>query len=310
MIMKALQIHTFGGVNNLEIVDIQKPNPGKGQVLVKVYASCVNPFDIKFSEGIIPTIKLPVTLGSDFAGVVCEVGEEATGFAVGNKVYGSANTLSKATGAFAQFAAVPVSIIARMPSNINFNQAASVVLTGVSALQAINEQFQLKGGQKILIHGGAGGIGTIAIQIAKHIGAYIATTVTGDDIPYVKKLGADQVIDYQSQKFEKVLSDYDAVFDTIGGEVFEKSFKVLKPGGIIVSMVAKDDKNLAKEYGVTAISQFTKITTKYLDLITELIEKNIVKPHIDKIFTIDTIREAFIFKEHENVKGKIIIEIQ
>lgn len=307
--MKAAQINKFGHSDVIEIVDIEKPKPGSGQVLVKVYASSINPFDIKFSQGMMPNAKLPVTLGGDVAGVVTEIGEGVENFQVGNKVYGSANALSGASGAFAEYAAVPAGNLARMPKNLDFLQAAAAVLTGVSAVQAIMEHLNLQPGQKILIHGGAGGIGTIAIQLAKHIGAYVATTATGDGIEYVKKLGANEVIDYKTQNFEEILSGCDAVFDTVGGETYKKSFKVLKKGGIIVSMLGKDEK-LAEEYRVTAIAQMTKVNTENLNTLTQFIEDNIITVHVDKVYDFDKIKEAFEEKEKGNVLGKIVIEVQ
>lgn len=324
--MKAAQINKYGSSDVIEIVDIEKPKAGPGQVLIKAYASSVNPVDIKIMEGYMSNIaplKFPATLGSDVAGVVTEVGEGVTEFAVGNKIYGQAIVLAGASGAFAEFVAVPAGMIAKMPKNINFNQAAASVLVGVSVVQALLEHFKLRSGQKILIHGGAGGIGTMAIQIAKSIGAFVATTATGDGIEYVKKLGADQVIDYRNEKFDEIVSDFDAVFDTVGGEVFEKSFKVLKKGrvardshavgspdlGIIVSMVAQDNKKLADQYGVTAISQWTKVTTEHLNMLTDFIENKGLKIFIDKIYTLDTIKEALEAKEKGYVKGKIVIQI-
>ncbi len=307
--MKVAQINKFGGPDVIELVDIEKPSLKPGQVLVKVYASSVNPFDVKLSQGMMPNFKLPMILGGDIAGVVTEIGEGVENFSVGNKVYGSANALSGASGAFAEFAAVPVGNLAKMPKNFDFKEAAAVVLTGVSAVQAITEHFNLQSGQKILIHGGAGGIGTIAIQIAKSIGAHVATTATGDGVEYVKKLGADEVIDYKIQNFEELLSDYDCVFDTVGGEVYKKSFKILKKGGIIASMLGKDEK-LAEEYGVTAIGQGTKVNTENLNKLAYFIEEKNVKAHIEKVYDFDKIREAFAQKETSDVIGKIVIEVQ
>lgn len=307
--MKAAQIKQFGGPEAIELVEIEKPKPQAGQVLVKVYASSINPIDYKVRQGMIPTLKFPFTLGSDIAGVITELGESVNGFAVGNKVYGQAITLAGASGAFAEFAAVNGQNIAKMPDTIDFNEASAVVLTGASAIQALTEHIKLASGQKILIHGGAGGIGSVAIQIAKHLGAHVATTATGPGIDFVKKLGANEVIDYKSQKFEELLSGFDAVFDAVGGQTYEKSFKVLKKDGIIVSMVAGDEKNLAAQYGVTAIMQSTKVTAENLNALTGLIEKKAVKPHIDKIYSFDKIREAFQEQEAGEVLGKIVIQI-
>ena len=193
--------------------------------------------------------------------------------------------------------------------SLDFNEAAAIVLTGCSAVQALVEHMKLQPGQKILIHGGAGGIGTMAIQIAKSVGAYVTTTATGPGIDYVRKLGADYVVDYQKERFEELFEDYDAVFDTVGGEVFENSFKVLKRGGIIVSMVSQDEKKLAEQYIMTAISQFTKVNIEHLNMLTDFVENKEIKVNIDKIFSFDKIRDAFECKEKEDVLGKIVVQI-
>ncbi len=319
--MKAAQIKKFGGIEVIEVADIKKPKIEKGKVLVKVYASSINPVDKIIREGymakMMPNVVFPFTLGTDIAGVVSEVGlpaqaGEAVGdFVVGNKVYGQAIVLAGASGAFAEYALVSPGQIAKMPKNIDFNEAASSVLVGVSAVQALVEHMNLKVGQKILIHGGAGGIGTFAVQIAKSIGAFVTTTATGDGMDYVKKLGADEVIDYKSHTntLENVGMIYDAVFDTVGGEAYTKSFKVLKKGGVVVSMIVPVDEKLAEQYGVTAIAQFTKTTTKNLDILTDFIENKGVKVYIDKIYALDRIKEAFEAKEKGGVLGKIVITI-
>jgi len=306
--MKTAQIKIFGGIEVIEIVDIEKPKPQKGQVLVKIYATSINPIDYKIRQGLLPGIQLPITLGSDVAGVVTQVGEGVESVSVGNKVYGQAIVLGGGSGAFAEFAVVMADTIAKMPEGVDFNQAASMVLAGCSAVQALLEHIKLKKGQKILIHGGAGGIGSIAIQIAKSIGAHVATTATGNGIDFVKKLGADEVIDYQKEHFEEKLSGYDTVFDTVGGETYRKSFGVLKTGGMIVSMVAKDEVKMG-QYGVVAISQWTKVNAENLTVLTSLIESKKVKPQVDKIYTLDRIKEAFEAKEKGEVLGKIVIQI-
>lgn len=309
--MKAAQVKKYGNAEVIEIVNIEKPKVVPGQVLVKVFSSSLNPIDTKMREGLLNSnLPLPFVLGSDIAGVVTELGKGVLDLRVGENVYGQAIVLAGGSGAFAEFARVPSSMVSRMPKNIDFNQAAAVVLTGVSAVQAILEHFHLKAGQKILIHGGAGGIGTVAIQIAKNLGAQVATTATGEGIEYVKKLGADLVVDYSYQKFEEMLSDYDAVFDTVGGQVYEKSFVVLKKGGMLVSMVESVNEKLEKRYRVKAISQFTKVNTGHLALLTKLIEKNEVFANIDKIYSLDKIKEAFNYKEKENVLGKVVVEIR
>ncbi|HUC20173.1 MAG TPA: NADP-dependent oxidoreductase, partial [Candidatus Polarisedimenticolaceae bacterium] len=242
--MKAAQINDYGDPSVIHINEISKPQVSEGKIVAEVYGSSLNPFDTSLRAGymkeMIP-LQLPATLGGDFAGVITEVGEGVTHFRVGDKVYGQAGAVAGNSGAFAEFAATKATQVALMPKNLDFDQAASLPLVGVSALQALTQHIKLAAGQKIFIHGGAGGIGTIAIQIAKHLGATVATTATGDHIGQVEQLGADQVIDYKTQDFSEILSDFDAAFDTVGGDEFNKTFTILKRGGIAVSMIARGD---------------------------------------------------------------------
>jgi alcohol dehydrogenase len=182
-------------------------------------------------------LKFPATLGGDFSGVVVEVSSSVSGFKKGDEVYGQAGTLRGGSGSFAEFVLADIKVTARKPKNIDHVEAAALPLTGVSAWQALVDHIGLSRGKKILIHGGAGGIGTMAIQLAKYLGAYVATTASAKDMEYVQELGADEVIDYKNQSFQDMLKNFDAVFDTVGGDTYEKSFKVLRKGGIIVSML-------------------------------------------------------------------------
>ncbi|MBI5357724.1 NADP-dependent oxidoreductase [Candidatus Saccharibacteria bacterium] len=310
--MKSAQINEYGDPSVIKIVDIEKPKINEDQVLVKVHASSINPFDTAIRAGYMKDnipLKLPITLGGDIAGEVSEIGGSATNLAVGDKVYGQANVVAGNSGAFAEFAATAEQQIAIMPNNLDFLQAASLPLVAVSAWQGLVEHINLKPNQKIFIHGGAGGIGTIAIQIAKNIGAYVATTATGEDIDYVKSLGADEVIDYKTQDFSEALSDYDAVFDAVGGDDFAKSYLVLKEGGVAVSMIAQVDEEKAKEQKIEAIRQMTNVTKNSLNSIRELVESGIVKPQLDKTFKLDEISQAFELKESGKVRGKIVIKI-
>ncbi len=183
-------------------------------------------------------------------------------------------------------------------------------LTGVSALQALIEHIKLTSDQKILIHGGAGGIGTMAVQLAKHLGAYVATTAKASDVAYVKELGADEAIDYENQRFEEVVSQYDAVFDTVGGDTYQRSFSVLKKGGIIVSMLEQPNKELMKQYGVTAISQFTQITTERLLKLAELVDQGVLKVNVDKTFSLDQAGEALAYLRSGKVRGKVAVPLK
>ena len=255
-------------------------------------------------------LQFPVTLGGDIAGIVTKVNAGISNLSVGDKVYGQANVVAGNSGAFAEYAATSAKQIAKMPKNLNFNDAASLPLVGVSALQVLKQHINLKSRQKIFIHGGAGGIGSIAIQIAKHIGAYVASTATGEGIEYVKSLGSDEVIDYKTTDFSKSLKDFDAVFDTVGGNDFNKSLNILKKNGIAVSMIAQADKAKAAELGVTAITQSTKVSTEVLDELRHLVETKVVAPQVKKTYPLKQIKEAFKVRESGTVRGKIVIEIK
>ncbi len=310
--MKAVQINIYGGSDVLEINETApKPSAHKGQVLVEVYAASINPVDWKLRAGYLKDwmpVQFPATQGGDFAGIVLQIGEGVSKFKLGDKLYGSAFVLNGGSGAFGQVAAVNIANSAYKPKSVNFEEAAALPLVGASAIQALEEHIKLQAGQKILIHGGAGGIGSIAIQLAKAMGAYVATTVSPDDKDYVKKLGADEVIDYKNEKFEDLLADYDAVFDTVGGETTSKSFKVLKKGGIIVSMLGQPDPKFAKEHEVTAIGQGTDTNFKHLTRLAELVDSGKIKVTVDKIFSLDQVKEAFDYQEKNSPRGKVVIQ--
>lgn len=310
--MKAAQINQYGDIDVVTVTSsAPKPTPTDDQVLVEVHAVSINPFDWKVRKGFMHQVKpleFPATLGGDIAGVIAEVGKNVTEFSVGDKVYGNAGIFGGGSGAFAEFAAAKPSSLGKMPEGLDFTEAAALPLTGLSALQVLEQHMQLQSGQKILIHGGAGGIGTMAIQTAKHIGAYVATTVSAKSIDYAKQLGADEVIDYKSQKFEEMLKEYDAVFDTVGGETYDKSFQVLKKGGILVSMVQPPKEDLAEQYGVKAIIQETKTDTSWLDKLTKLVNEGVVKPHVDTVFPLEQIQDGFRLLEEGSPQGKVVIQ--
>ncbi|MDP3685324.1 MAG: NADP-dependent oxidoreductase [bacterium] len=222
--MKAAQINAYGGN---EVVELNANAPTRtvspGTLLVEVRAAGVNPVDWKIREGYLQQmapLQFPATLGGDFSGVVTELGNGVSGFAKGDEVYGQASVLGGGSGSFAEFLSAGSTTVGQKPKNVSHTEAAALPLAGVSALQALTEHLKLALGQRILIHGGAGGIGSFAIQLAKHLGATVAATASADDADYVKDLGADQVIDYKTQQFEDVIRDYDAVFDTVGGETY------------------------------------------------------------------------------------------
>lgn len=311
--MEAAQISEYGTAEVIKVnTKAEKPAAGEGQVLVEVHAASVNPFDNIVRQGHARAMKeldFPATLGGDFAGVVVELGDAAQGFSVGDEVYGQANALS-GHGSFAEFVPVNTSSAATKPKTADFVMSAAAPLTGVSAYQAIVETLEIQNGQKILIHGGAGGIGSLAIQLAKHLGAYVATTAAADDLDFVKKLGADEAIDYKTQDFSTLLQDYDAVFDTVGGETYSKSFSVLKAGGKIVSMKEQPNEELAKEKGIAATYQFTQVNTERLNKLAELIDGGVITVHIDRVFELGEVSEAMAYLESGQHRGKVVVKVK
>lgn len=312
--MRAVQINNYGGTEVLEVVEnVVRPLPGPGQVLVEVYSAGLNPVDWKIRAGFLKQmapLKFPVTLGGDFAGVILAVGEGVGNHRPGEEVYGQAPVLNGGSGSFAEYVVANVANLARKPVNVDFAQAGALPLAGVSALQALEDHLKLKNGEKILIQGGAGGIGHLAVQLAKGLGAYVATTVGADDVEFVKSLGADQVINYQSQSFEEILTNFDAVFDTVGGQVLEKSAPVLKRGGRLVSMLGKPSAEAIEKFGIEAIGQGTKTDSSQLERLAKWVEAGQVKVHVAKVFPLVQVREAFDLLEKGQARGKVVLKIK
>lgn len=307
--MKAVQINQYGGTEVLEVNEVSEPQSQKEQVLVEVYAASINPVDYKLRSGALQQwmpLQFPATLGGDFAGVVTELGEGVTEFKVGDEVFGSAIVLNGGSGAFAQKLVANTKNTAIKPQSVDFVGAAALPLVGSSAVQAIEEHIKLSSGQKILIHGGAGGIGHVANQLAKAIGAYVATTVASEDINYVKEIGVDEVIDYKQKDFSEILKDFDAVYDTVGGEVTDKSFKVLKKGGVLVSMLGQPNEDKCKEFDVVGIGQNTHTSSEHLKRLVSLVDEGKIKVNVDKQFSLDQAKEAFTYQEQSTPKGKVV----
>ncbi len=311
--MKSFRIHTYADASQ-GILDSDAPVPDikENQVLVNVRAASVNPFDISLSSGVMKDrlpLTLPYTIGGDFSGVVGLIGAKVTKLAVGDEVYGQAVVVNGGSGSFAEKVAANEANTAKKPTSVDFPAAASLPLVGSSAVQAIEEHIRIVKNQRILIHGGAGGIGSLAIQIAKFHGAFVATTASGDGLAFVKKLGADIVIDYKSQRFEDLIKDYDAVFDTVGGPVTNSSLGVLKAAGILVTMIGQPDEAKAASLGITAIRQATKSTAEHLIRLSELVDNGAVPPEIDKIFPLRDASSAFTYfiKGHPN--GKVVVNV-
>ena len=312
--MKAAQITKYGGS---EVVQINQstpvPNdPSAGKVLVNIRAAGVNPADWKFRDGFFKQmmpLKFPSTLGWDFSGVIEKLGEGVSDYKQGDEVYGQASEITGGSGAFAEMALATADSIAHEPKALSHEQAAGLPTVGVSAWQALVETIGLTDGQKILIHGGAGGIGSIAIQMAKYRGAHIATTVRANDMQYVKELGADEIIDYQTQNFDDLLHDYDAVYDNVGGETYTRSFKILKKGGIIVSMLEQPNQQLMEQFGVKAVFQLTQVNRERLTKLAQWVDQNNIRVNVDRAFPLEEAGKALDYQKDVHPRGKVVVEI-
>ena len=313
--MKSAQINEYGSSDVIEInQNTPEPSLSPGKVLVAIKAAGVNPVDWKISEGdfqqMFP-LQFPSTFGIDFSGVIKQVGEDVSpsDFIQGDEVFGQAGVISGGSGAFAEMAVANMKSIANKPKRLSYTEAAGLPLVGVAAWRVLTEDMSLSKDQKILIHGGAGGIGSIAIQLAKSLGAYVATTVGASDKPFVQKLGANTVIDYKTQTFEDLLQNYDAVFDTVGGDTYRRSFKVLKKGGVIVSMLEQPDSKLMNQYGVKAIFQFTQPDKEHLTKVAQWVDQNNIKVNVEREFSLDEAGDALDYQKNEHPRGKVVLAI-
>src|SRR4051812_33730749 len=251
--MKALVFKRYGGANQVAFAEIPRPVPKPDEILVQVHAAGLNPIDYMIPKGTFKPFlrfQLPATLGSDLAGVVVEVGSRVARFKPGDAVFASIFDLG--TGALAEFVVVPESAAALKPSNLDFVQAAAIPMVGLTSWQALKERARLKPGQKVFIPAGSGGIGTFAIQLAKHLGAKVGTTTSTANVGLVRNLGADEVIDYKKQEFEEVLRDYDVVLGTMRGDALKKSLRIVKPNSSIVSLVGPPDAAFARARGMNS----------------------------------------------------------
>jgi alcohol dehydrogenase len=311
--MKSAQINQYGGSEVIEInQSTSEPTVSSGKVLVTIKAAGVNPADWKIREGGLQqliSLQFPSTLGMDFSGVIKQVGEGVipSEFKQGDEVYGQAGVVNGGSGAFAEMALTNKESIAHKPKRLSHPESAALPLVGVSAWWALVDDIGLSNGQKILIHGGAGGIGSIAIQLAKNLGAYVATTVSTNDKQFVQELGADIVIDYKTQTFEDLVHEYDAVFDTVGGETYRRSFKVVKKAGIIVSMLEQPDSELMNQYDVKAIFRFTQATRERLTKLAQWIDQNNIRVNVEKKFSLEKAGDALDYQKDVHPRGKVVL---
>ena len=308
--MKAAIVRAYG--NKVEVTDIAPPAMLDHSLMIEVHATSVNPVDnlirAGYLKGMLP-LPLPYTVGNDVSGVVTVVGKDVSGYKVGDAVF--ARPQSMQSGTFAEFVLVKAVDAAHKPAKLSHEQAASLPLVALTAWQALMTKGHLQSGQKVLIHAGSGGVGSIAIQLAKNVGAFVATTTSADNVEMVRALGADGVIDYKSQKFEDIVHDYDLVFDTLGGATRERSYAVLKKGGVLVSIIAPaDTSGTAEKLGVKSEVFFMWPSGEQLAQIGALAEQGIVKPLIDRTFSLDNAQAAFDYSQSGRAKGKIVVTVK
>lgn len=307
MTMHAIRIHEFGGTEVLKDDTIALPQPSDDEVLVRVHASSVNPIDAKIRSGDRgDPEKLPITLGRDLSGVIESCGTRVSGLRAGDQVFAM---LGWDRGGHAEHVVVKAVEMAPKPSNLSHVEAAAVPLAALTAWQGLIDHGGLKSGQRVLIHGGAGGVGHFAIQIAKAKGAWVATTCSARDFDFVRKLGADQAIDYKAEAFEDILKDIDLVFDLIGGETQDKSFKVLRHGGALISTLEEPDKAKALAKAATAKHYMATPNAAELAEIGRLIEDGKIRPVVAQTFPLADVARAESALEQGHVQGKIVLTV-
>ena len=330
--MKAFILDRYGKTVGLRMGDLPEPDVGDDDVLVKVHAAGVNVLDSKIRNGefkLLLPYRLPLVLGNDVAGVIVRVGANVRRFKPGDEVY--ARPPTERIGAFAEMIAMHEAAVAHKPASISMEEAASLPLVALTAWQVLVERAKLQKGQKVLIHAGSGGVGTVAIQLAKHLGAFVATTTSAANVEWVKRLGADVVVDYGKEDFEQVLQGYDVVLNSLGADVLEKSLRVLKPGGKLISISGPPDPEFAKEIGapwfmrqvmrllsyrirkrakrhdVSYSFLFMKASGDQLRALGSLVDAGAVSPVIDRTFPFASTNEAMAYVDKGRAKGKVVV---
>ncbi|GAA2687887.1 NADP-dependent oxidoreductase [Nonomuraea recticatena] len=326
-------VERYGGEAGVRAGDVPDPRVGTDDVLIRIHAASVNPLDLKTRDGEFKAIlpyRVPFILGNDLAGVVVDVGAAVSRFAVGDEVY--ARPGKDRIGTFADLIAVHQDDVAIKPATLTMQEAASLPLVALTSWQALVERAPLRPGQKVLIHAGSGGVGTIAIQLARHLGATVATTTSTANVDLVKSLGADIIVDYTKQAFETVLHDYDVVLDPLGGQNLTKSLRVLKPGGKLISIAGPPDAAFAREIGVNPIIRlamsalsfqirrrarrhrvtysflFMKASGDQLRELTSLIDAGAIRPVVDRVFPFTETRQALAYVEAGRARaGKVVV---
>ncbi len=331
--MRAARIHEYGAPELLKVEDVERPQPGPKDVLVRVLASSVNPVDFKIRGGhqrAVIRLRFPWILGMDLSGVVESVGAKVTQFSPGDEVFSSPSHFRM--GCYAEYVAVREDELARKPASLDHLQAASIPLVGLTAYQALMNSAQLRAGERVLIQAGSGGVGTFAIQLAKHVGAHVITTCSERNHELVRALGADEVIDYHKTPFEEAAGKVDVVMDTIGGDHLDRALKILKPGGRLLSITPRMP-DFTKKYGpalglvmlgfrIASLWLRARFSGGKMSVVTRspsgaelqkiaaLIEEGAIKPAIDKVFPLEKIVEAHRYMETGRARGKVVIDLR
>lgn len=333
--MRAFLVKSYGKKEKLLLAEIAEPVVTKKDVLIQIHSTGVNVLDSKIKNGefkLFLQYKPPFILDHDVAGVVTKVGSSVSKFKVGDEIY--ARPADPRVGTFAEFISINEEDVALKPEKLTMEEAASIPLVGLTAWQALIVKANIQKGQKVFIQAGSGGVGTFAIQLAKYIGATVATTTSAANFDLVKSLGADIVIDYKNEDFETILKDYDFVLNSQDTKTLKKSLKILKPGGKIISISGPPDSNFAKELGFNWIFKailyllslgirnkakkynvdysflFMKADGNQLSRIASLIDAGIIRPVMDKIFSFEDTNEALVYQETGRVKGKVVIKVK
>ena len=333
--MKAFILDRYGKTVGLRMGDLPEPDVGDDDVLVKVHAAGVNVLDSKIRNGefkLLLPYRLPLVLGNDVAGVIVRVGANVRRFKPGDEVY--ARPPTERIGAFAEMIAMHEAAVAHKPASISMEEAASLPLVALTAWQVLVERAKLQKGQKVLIHAGSGGVGTVAIQLAKHLGAFVATTTSAANVEWVKRLGADVVVDYGKEDFEQVLHGYDVVLNSLGADVLEKSLRVLKPGGTLISISGPPDPEFAKQigapwfmaqvmrllsyrirkqarlHGASYSFLFMEASGDQLRALGALVDAGVISPVIDRVFPFASTNEAMAYVDTGRAKGKVVVRME
>jgi NADPH:quinone reductase-like Zn-dependent oxidoreductase len=304
--MKAIVINTYGNEDVLNYVDVERPEPKADEVLVKVHVAGVNQIDWKIRDGAGERmgLKLPISLGSEIAGTIEKIGSDVSDFKEGDAVYGIITS-----GSYAEYAIAKIGDMATKPQSLDFENAAAIPLGALTAWQAMFDLANLSSGQRLLITAASGGVGSLAVQIAKAQGAFVIGMASGRNEAFVRDLGADEFVDYTKQNFEEVIKDVDVVFDTVGGDTFERAFHTLKKGGFLVTAVQFPSEEKAQEFGVKAARISCKPSAQQLAEINRLIDEGKLKIHIETVLPLTEVKKAHQLSQSGRTRGKIVLQV-